>query len=107
MRWYNYLYIGEKAAKNSNRIIDNIKKGKLQIDKYVLALPFNDSDMLDIYPAGILVQKHYLKSDIVIIGIADGMEEAKDLMQEVIMECFIETKGFKLKDYILAGGVSG
>lgn len=106
MRWYNYLYMGEKAAKNSDKIINNIKNGKLQLNKYVLALPFNDSDMLDIYPATVLVQKHYMKSDIVILGIAEGMEEAKDLMQEVIMECYIETKGFKLKDYILAGGVS-
>ena len=106
MRWYNYLYMGEKATKNSDAIIDSIKNGKLQLNKYVLALPFNDSDMLDIYPSTILVQKHYMKSDIVIVGIAEGMEEAKDLVQEVIMECYIETGDFKLKEYIFAGGVS-
>lgn len=107
MKWYNFLYIGEKAEENSKKIIQNIRKGKLQLNKYVLALPLNDSDVLDIYPSVVLTQKHYMKSDIIIIGIADGMDEAKELLQEIIMECFRETGGFDLKGYILAGGVSG
>lgn len=107
MKWYNYLYIGEKAEADSDKIIKNIQKGKIQWNKFVLALPFNDSDVLDIYPAAVLTQKHYMKSDLTIIGIAEGMEEAKDLMQEALMECFYQTGGFDLKGYILAGGVSG
>lgn len=106
MKWYNYLYIGEKAEKNSGKIIEDIKQGRIQFGKYVLALPFNESDVLDIYPSNILVQRHFLKSDMIIVGIADGREEATDVMQEIIMECFNETGGFDLRNYIMAGGVS-
>lgn len=106
MKWYNYLYMGEKAGKNSDRIINGIKEGRLQFNIYVLALPFNDSDMLDIYPSNILIQKHFLKSDLVILGIAEGRDEAETVMQEIIMECFGETGGFELRKYIMAGGVS-
>lgn len=106
MKWYNYLYIGEKAENNSDKIIEDIKHGKPQFDKYVLALPFNESDVLDIYPSNILVQKHFLKSDLVIVGIADGKKEANNMMQKIIMECFSKTGGFDLRGYIMAGGVS-
>lgn len=106
MRWYNYLYIGEKALKNSEKIISNIKKGKIQYNVYVFALPFNDSDVLDVYPAYILCQRHYRKSDIVIVGVAKGIEESKDLMQEILLECYHETGDFKLKEYILNQGVN-
>ena len=106
MRWYNYLYVGEKAKNVSEEIIDKINNGKMQINKYALALPFNDSDILDIIPTMVLMQKRYLNSDIVIVGIADGKSEAMDLMQEIIMECYNETKGFDLKSYIFEGGVS-
>lgn len=106
MKWYNYLYIGEKAEKDSDKIISNIKNGKLQLNKYVLAIPFNDSDILDIYPAMVLTQKHYMESDLIVVGIASGKEDADNLMQEILLECFSETGGFGLKNYILAGGVS-
>ncbi|MBE5957681.1 MAG: hypothetical protein E7254_02310 [Lachnospiraceae bacterium] len=106
MRWYNYLYVGEKADRTSEDIIEKIKNGKMQLNKYALTLPFNDSDVLDIIPTIVLMQKRYLNSDIVIVGIADGKSEAMDLMEEIIMECYNETKGFDLKSYILEGGVS-
>ena len=106
MRWYNYLYVGEKAKKAREDIVGNIKEGKIQLNKYALALPFNDSDILDIIPTIVLKQKRYLDSDLVIVGIADGKSEAMDLMQEIIMECYSNTKGFDLKSYIFEGGVS-
>ncbi|MCR5835939.1 MAG: hypothetical protein K6G88_05510 [Lachnospiraceae bacterium] len=106
MRWYNYLYVGEKAKKTSEDIIEKINAGKMQVNKFALALPFNDSDILDIIPTIVLMQKRYLDSDLVIVGIADGKSEAMDLMQDIIMECYNNTKGFDLKSYIFEGGVS-
>ena len=40
-------------------------------------------------------------SDIVIVGIAEGREEAMDMVQLIIMDCLNSTGGCKVKDYIL------
>lgn len=101
MRWYDDLYVGYNALDNKKDIIRKIKKGKLQINKYVIALPFNDYDVLDIYPSYVLTQTWYRKSDMVIVGIAEGMEETLDMMQLVIMDCLNETGGVNVKEYIL------
>ncbi|MBR3645570.1 MAG: hypothetical protein IKN54_04060 [Lachnospiraceae bacterium] len=100
MRWYDKLYVGEKADKKRKEIIEKVTNGMFQLDKFVLALPFNDSDVLDIYPSNILVQSHYLNSDIYILGIADGMDEAKEVMQKIILDCYNQTGQFDLKGYI-------
>lgn len=100
MRWYNDLYVGHRAMDNRQKIIDNINNGKPQFNKYVLALPFNDSDVLDIYPSYILLQKRYRNSELMIIGIADGIEETYDLIQLAIMDCYNDTGGFNMRDYI-------
>lgn len=100
MKWYKDLYIGEKAKENINKTIHMIRHGKLQFNKFVLTLPSNNHDVLDIYPASILIQRRYMNSDMTIIGIAEGMDEAKELMQTIIMECYNSTGDFDLKEYI-------
>lgn len=102
MRWYNDLYVGYNALDNKKDIIRKIKKGKIQNNKYVIALPFNDYDVLDIYPSYVLTQKWYRESDIVIVGIAEGTEETLDMLQLVIMDCLNETGEVNVKKYILS-----
>ncbi|MFQ9515140.1 MAG: hypothetical protein ACLRZ9_04850 [Eubacterium sp.] len=101
MRWYDDLYVGYNLLDRKRQIMRKIKNGKVQFNKYVIALPFNDYDVLDIYPSNILIQKWYKDSDMVIVGIAEGMEEAMDMMQLIIMDCLNATGDVKVKKYIL------
>lgn len=101
MRWYNDLYVGYNLLDKKRQVIRKIKNGRAQINKYVIALPFNDYDVLDIYPSYVLTQKWYKDSDMVIVGIAEGMEEAMDMVQLVIMDCLNETGEIKVKQYIM------
>lgn len=101
MRWYNDLYVGYNLLDKKRQIMRKIKNGKPQFNKYVIALPINDYDVLDIYPSYVLTQKWYKDSDLVIVGIAEGMEEAMDMMQLIIMDCLKDTGDLKVKKYIL------
>lgn len=101
MRWYNDLYVGYNLLDQKRQVVRKIKNGKPQFNKYVIALPFNNYDVLDIYPSYVLTQKWYKDSDMVIVGIAEGMEEAMDMMQLIIMDCFNYTGDVKVKKYIL------
>lgn len=73
MRWYDDLYVGYNLLDKKRQVMWKIKRGKQQFNKYVITLPFNDYDVLDIYPSNVLTQKWYKDSDIVIVGIAEGM----------------------------------
>lgn len=101
MRWYNDLYVGYSLLDKKRQVMKKIKNGKPQFNKYVIALPFNDYDVLDIYPSNVLTQKWYRESDMVIVGIAEGKEEAMDMMQLIVMDCLGETGGLKVKQYIM------
>lgn len=86
MRWYEDLYVGYNLLDKKRQVIRKIKNGKPQLNKYVITLPQNDYDTLEIYPSNILNQKWYRDSDMVVVGITEGMEEAMDMIQLIIMD---------------------
>ena len=83
MRWYEDLYVGYNLLDKKRQVIRKIKNGKPQLNKYVITLPQNDYDTLEIYPSNILNQKWYRDSDMVVVGITEGMEEAMDMIQKI------------------------
>lgn len=101
MKWFEDLYIGYNLLDKKNQVIKKIKKGKPMFNKYVITLPQNDYDTLELYPSNVLIQKWYMHSDMVVVGIAEGKEEALDMMTLIIMECYERTGGCKVKDFIL------
>jgi hypothetical protein len=101
MKWYEDLYVGYNLLDKKTKVINQIRAGKPMFNKYVLTLPQNDYDTLEIYPSNVLIQKWYRDSDMVVVGIAEGMEEAMDMMQLIIMECFNSRGNVKVKDFIL------
>lgn len=101
MRWFKDLYVGYNILTEKSQVVDKIKQGKLQLDINVIALPENDYDVLEIYPSNVLIQKKYKDSDMVVVGIAKGKEEALDMMQLIVMDCYEDTGDVNVKKYIL------
>lgn len=101
MIWYEDLYVGYSLLAQKRQIMRKIKNGKPMFNKYVITLPQNDYDTLEIYPSNVLTQKWYRESDIVVIGIAEGKEEAMDMMTLIVMDCLEQTGGVKVKDFIM------
>lgn len=100
MKWYNNLYVGEKAKCRKRKIINSTNKNKPQIGIYYLTLPLNDDNSLEIYPSYILLQKYYTKKDMMVVGISQGYDEALSVMQEIIMDCYGQTGQFKVRKMI-------
>lgn len=96
MKWYKDLYIGELAKKHKNRIIRKIKNGKFQTGVYVLTLPLNDDNILDIYPSYVLNQKYYREISIDIVGLACGYDEAMEVLQKLVIDCYKSTGSFRI-----------
>ena len=100
MLWNNRLYVGEKTVPHKKTIVKKIKKNKIQLGVYVLALPANEANVMDIYPSQVLLQEHFKKSKQLIIGIARGRDEALELMMQIITDAINETGSYKVKDLV-------
>lgn len=100
MRWYKHLYVGENARKRRFSIIQKIRRNKLQPGIYVITPASNGNNILDIYPAVTLMQPYYQESDQMILGIADGYDEALLLAGRIVDEMYRETGAFHLDKFL-------
>lgn len=100
MHWYRNLYIGKNAESNKHSIIKNIKKRKLQFGVYVLTLPENEHNILDIYSSIILMQQYFQKKDLFIVGIASCKDEAYEVVEKIVMDSYHATGTFNIREYI-------
>lgn len=99
MRWYEKLYVGEKAKKHRFSIIQSIRRGKAS-GNYILTPPSNGKNVLDIYPATTLSQPYYKEQDLLIIGIAADYDDAAELAGKIVSELYRKTGGFDLPGFI-------
>lgn len=100
MKWYRDLYLGERVKKKAGRIRWKVEHNAGQLGIYLLTLPTNKQNLLDIIPASNLVQKGYPKSGLFVIGIEKGYEDAAYMAASVVMEVYEKTGGFDVTAYI-------
>lgn len=100
MRWYEKLYVGEKAKKDRYSIIQAVRDGKYT-GYYILTPPSNERNLLDIFPAITLQQPYYKERDLLILGIAADERDAAMLAGQIVNEVLQETGGYNVVDYLL------
>lgn len=107
MKWYKGLYMGENARKAKYKVLGHVVKKKLSFDTYLITLPSNPSNILDMYPANVLLQTHFkdkkVLEDIYIIGIAKGRKEAFILIKDIVDDVYSNTGNFDISGYLKFG----
>ncbi len=107
MKWYKGLYLGEKAKKDKYKILGKVVKSRFQADTFLIMLPSNASNVLDIISANYLNQPHFhnklYKKEIYVVGIAKGRDEALELVRSIIDEVYNATGGFDVSGYLHFG----
>lgn len=98
MKFYKNLYIGE-TIKNPNKVKWKLRCNAGQLNVYVIALA-PGRDYLEIYHSGILKQKYYRKYPPFIIGIANGYEEAMNMVVRIVEEALSITGSPDVKKYL-------
>ena len=90
MKWYDPLYFSDNLTlKMRKNIVFNITNNICQDDIFLLILCENGSDNFRIVPAVELLQKHYPKRELFVIGIAKGKDEAFELVENIVREIYI------------------
>lgn len=100
MKWYKNLYLGENVAPEARRIVNKIKKKKLTPDIYLIALASNSKNLLDVIPTWELLQSGYPTDNVRIIGLAQGKQEALELVVSIVDEVYQKTGNVNLQEYL-------
>lgn len=99
MRISNHLQLGKKAAPHRDSILWRMKKGTYQKDVFVMTLAANPQNLLEVYPATAVIQPYFLKSDLLVVGLAEGKGEADELLRATIEKIYGETGGLDVRSY--------
>ena len=83
--WQENFLTGE-SVKNPNKIKKKLNNGKLVPGIYLLTLSENPSNLMDIIPAAMLIQKSFYGICPKIIGMAKGKDEALEMVRSLIDE---------------------
>lgn len=99
IRWASTLYIGDKMKKKKDKVIASINNCEATFNIYCIAFASHPSNLFDIMDANELLFPHYRNSDICIVGLAKGKEEATELVRKMLMQVYNDTEDFKVRAY--------
>lgn len=101
MKWYKNLYVGSQAFEKRRKIIWKTGHRKLQHNVFLLTLPSNEKNQLDIISANLLLQPYFKKRDVAIVGIAIGKDEAVELLIQLVQDVYVETGQASIREYLM------
>lgn len=105
MRWYKHLYVGERAGKKRFSMIQNIRKNRFQPGVHVITPASNEKNLLDIYPAAVLLQSYYKNNeDLLILGIGADYFETLLVARDIVDDIYRQTGGFSLGEFLKKNG---
>ncbi len=99
VQWATKLYIGDKMKKKKDQVIASINNREATFHVYCIAFASQPSNLFDIMDANELLFPHYKKTEIRIVGLARGKEEALTLVQQMLLEVYQETGAFNVRAY--------
>lgn len=97
--WTSRLYVGEKLKKKKDKAITSINNQEVTFGVYCIAFASHPGNLFDIIDANELLFPHYKKSQVQIVGLAKGKEEAILLVKDMLMEIYSKTGNFDVRAY--------
>ena len=91
VNWYKNLYVGDTAKKKQKKWMRRIENKKAVPGVWLLTLPSNQQNNLDVIPADLLLQPAVRRNCPMIVGLAVSREEAFELVEAIALETYRET----------------
>lgn len=100
MRWWTHLYMGERAESRRYAVMQKIREKKYQLDTYVITPPQYGHHLLDIRPVRLLTDEERESGDFLILGVACGYSEAKEVVRQMVDDMYRATGSFDWQAYM-------
>lgn len=94
VRWCDNLYVSDSVKDKKDTFINRINNHKLCFETYIITLPSNPSNLLDIYNANTLLQPYYQRQDMTAVGLALGKDEAYEVVRRIVADMYSSAQGF-------------
>ena len=104
MNWHEDLYVGESIRHRYRKVKWKIMHNAGQMFAYVITLASNERNLLDLIPARELLQKHYPKKHLYVVGLAGNYDEAIALAGQIVSDVYRTTGAFDVRRYFLQQG---
>ncbi|MCQ2754689.1 MAG: hypothetical protein MJ231_06545 [bacterium] len=102
LSFYPSLYIGKSIKpKKVDKIKRKLAKKPLLCSQFLITIASNPKDQLDIFSARQLVQSYYDKYPPYIIGIAADYDEAVEIVELIVKECYLNRGDYSLREFLL------
>lgn len=101
VKCYCNLYVSDILEKQKNKVIEDLMKRKPRPDICVITLAQGAQNHLEYFSTLILQQHFYDEKELFVIGIAEGREDAAEIVREITQEVLDETGGTDIRGYIL------
>jgi len=102
MKFYQDLFVTDAVSNRAEQIIEAIKLNKMTPNIYVITLASNEANLLDIIPSWELLQPAYPKSNVEIVGLANGKKDAFQLVEYIVAETYQQTGSPDVRAYLQA-----
>lgn len=99
MRLAVNLYTTEKTKKVLPRIVQKIRRGKLQPGIWLITIASNEQNLLDIFQSVYYIQPMFARLNPDIVGVAESEDAAKVLLQKITEDMYRETGCFDVRTY--------
>ena len=97
--WNSRLYVGDKMKKKKDKVIASLNNHEATFGVYCIAFASHPNNLFDIIEANELLFPHYSRSEIKVVGLASGKQEAVDLVHDLLMEVYNKTGEFDVRTY--------
>lgn len=101
MLFYKELYTSEKIANHKEKVIWKLRHNAGMVGTYVITLASNGVDLFDICHSSVLMQSRYQEQELYVVGLANGKEEAMELVQAIVADVYRKTGSYeKIRAYL-------
>lgn len=98
---YRHLYVSEFLEEKQDKILRKLKENRFQPGVYLITFAQNGVDELEFYSTALLKQHVYEDTPIFVVGIAEGYEDAVEMVARITGEVYDQTGTAEIRRYIM------
>ena len=100
MIWYDDLFVGKSISpRRKKRIIRKVNRRSILGVEYLLTLPANPDNLLDIISTQVVRQRYYPSKELIVIGLAGNYERARLEAGEMVSGIYAVQGDFDLRGF--------
>lgn len=99
LKWRDEYVVGE-GIRGHVQIQSKINAGKLVPGIWLITLPTNPRNLLDVIPAALLVQRNLYEHCPEIIGMAKSQEQAFEIVRDLVDYVYQKSGDVALREYL-------